>query len=335
MKLIIPMAGKGTRLRPHSHTTPKPLLPVAGTSVVERIVQTFKRTLDADITEIDYVLGEVSEEVKQELTELSRRNGAKTRFFYQDEALGTAHAVYSAKEALEGEVIIVFADTIFDTSQKVSVEGADSVIWLKEVDDPSRFGVAVKDGEQITDFVEKPSEPISNLAIIGVYYFRKGEDLKKHLQYLIDNNIRGHGNEFQLTDAIDRMLKEGNVFKPATVEEWLDAGTIPAWLDTSGVIVEKECKNTEPKGVDSKSTVHPPVYIGEGAAIYNSEIGPYTAIGANSEVRGSKLGACILQDNATVKECDLDRSTIGKHTDVEQARGEIHIGDHSRLSLRR
>ncbi len=333
MKLIIPMAGKGTRLRPHSHTTPKPLLPVAGVSVVERIVHTFKRTLDAEITEIAYVLGDFGDEVKEQLTALSKRNGADSRFFYQDEALGTAHAVYCAADALEGEVIVVFADTLFDTDKKVSVEGADSVIWLKEVEDPSRFGVAVKDGEQISGFVEKPSEPISNLAIIGVYYFKQGEELRENLKYIIDNNIRGHGDEYQLTDAIDRMLKEGKVFKPATVDEWLDCGTIPAWLDTSKVIIEKEYNENTLKDINHNTRIHPPVYIGEGAQIEGSEIGPYASIGQHAVVKDSKLGNCILQDHARVEHSNLDRSTIGRHTSVTNAKGEIHIGDHSKLKL--
>lgn len=333
MKLIIPMAGKGTRLRPHSHTTPKPLLPVAGVSVVERIVQTFKRTLDANITEIAYVLGDFGDEVKEQLTSLSKRNGADSRFFYQDEALGTAHAVYCAADALEGEVIVVFADTLFDTNEKVSVEGADSVIWLKEVEDPSRFGVAVEEGDKITGFVEKPSEPISNLAIIGVYYFKQGEELRKHLKYLLDNNIRGHGDEFQLTDAIDRMLKEGKVFKPATVDEWLDCGTIPAWLDTSRVIIDKEFSSADYKEINHNTRIHPPVHIGEGARIEGSELGPYTSIGRNAVIKNSKLGNCILQDDAQVENSSLDRSTIGKNTEVSNAKGEIHIGDHSKLNL--
>lgn len=329
MKLIIPMAGRGTRVRPHSHTTPKPLLPVAGTMIVERIVETFARTLDKTIDEIVYILGpDFGKEIKDRLTEMSERHNAKASFGVQDEALGTAHAVLCAGDHLNGEVIIVFADTIFDTNETVSVEGADSVIWLKEVDDPSRFGVAVHEGGKITDFVEKPSEPISNLAIIGVYYFKEGQKLMKEIQYLLDNDVRGHGGEFQLTDALDRLLKNGHVFKKATVDEWLDCGTLPAWLDTTGEILEKENHSYDSF---EDSTIHPPVFFGEGVKITGSEIGPNVSVEAGTTINNSTLKNSIVQGDALLDGCELEGSTIGNHTEVHGARGEIHIGDHSIL----
>lgn len=327
MKLIIPMAGRGTRVRPHSHTTPKPLLPVAGTMIVERIVETFARTLDRTITEIIYILGpDFGQNIKDTLKEMSERHNASATFRVQEKALGTAHAVSCAGDALSGEVIIVFADTIFDSKDSVSVEDADSVIWLKEVDDPSRFGVAVHDGDTITDFVEKPSEPISNLAIIGVYYFKKGEDLNKEIQYLIDNDVTGHGNEFQLTDALDRLLKDEKVFKKATVDEWLDCGTLPAWLDTTAEILEKE-QHTYPDF--ENTTIHEPVFIGEGVHLTNSEVGPFVSIESNAIIENSTLKNSIIQSSATIKNSSLERSTVGNFAEANGVSGEIHIGDHS------
>src|SRR5690625_4986665 len=176
MKLIIPMAGRGTRVRPHSHTTPKPLLPVAGTMIVERIVETFARTLDRPITEIVYILGpDLGSEIKNSLREMSSRHDAEEIFMVQESAKGTAHAVSYACEDLNGKWIIVFADTLLDSIEKVSVAGAESVIWLKEVDVLYRLGVAVYQGDEISVLVEKSLEPNSNRAIIGVDYFRKGE----------------------------------------------------------------------------------------------------------------------------------------------------------------
>jgi glucose-1-phosphate thymidylyltransferase len=329
MKLIIPMAGRGTRVRPHSHTTPKPLLPVAGTMIIERIVETFARTLDRNIDEIVYILGpDFGRDIKETLQEMSDRHNAKATFRVQELALGTAHAVSCANEDLNGEVIIVFADTIFDSKEKVTVDDADSVIWLKEVEDPSRFGVAVLDGDTITDFVEKPSEPISNLAIIGVYYFKEGRDLKKEIQYLLDNKVTGHGDEYQLTDALDRLLKDGKTFKKATVDEWLDCGTLPAWLNTTGEILKKEehsykeLKNT---------TIHPPVFIGEDVEISNSEIGPNVSIEAGSVIKNCILKNSIIQSSAVLDGSKLDGSTIGNHAEIHGASGEIHVGDHSVL----
>jgi len=331
MKLIIPMAGRGTRVRPHSHTTPKPLLPVVGTMIVERIVETFARTLDKSIDEIVYILGpDFSQEIKDRLTEMSERHDAKASFGVQEVAEGTAHAVSCAGDHLNGEIIIVFADTIFDTSETVSVEGADSVIWLKEVEDPSRFGVAVHKDDKITDFVEKPSEPISNLAIIGVYYFKEGQKLMKEIQYLLDNDVRGHGREFQLTDALDRLLKAGNVFKKATVDEWLDCGTLPAWLDTTAEIMKKEDHSYD-EGKYKNTTIHPPVYFGEDVVISGSTIGPNVTVEAGTKIKDSRLKNSIIQSNAQLDGCDLNRSTIGNHAEVHGAKGEIHIGDHSVL----
>jgi len=330
MKLIIPMAGRGTRVRPHSHTTPKPLLPVAGTMIIERIVETFARTLDRKIHEIVYILGpDFGREIKETLQSMSDRHNAKATFRVQDVALGTAHAVSCANEDLEGEVIIVFADTIFDSKDKVTVDDADSVIWLKEVEDPSRFGVAVHDGDTITDFVEKPSEPISNLAIIGVYYFKRGEDLKKEIQYLLDHNVTGHGDEYQLTDALDRLLKDGKVFKKATVDEWLDCGTLPAWLDTTSQILSKELHGY---GKFPGTTIHPPVYIGKDVEISDSVIGPNVSIEKGAKIEKSKISNSIVQSDAELNNCDLTDSTIGKHASVNGAKGTIHIGDHSEIS---
>jgi glucose-1-phosphate thymidylyltransferase len=329
MKLIIPMAGRGTRVRPHSHTTPKPLLPVAGTMIIERIVETFARTLDRTIDEIVYILGpDFGREIKETLKDMSKRHNAKATFRVQDVALGTAHAVSCANEDLSGEVIIVFADTIFDSKDKVMVDDADSVIWLKEVEDPSRFGVAVHDGDTITDFVEKPSEPISNLAIIGVYYFKKGEDLKKEILFLLENNVTGHGNEYQLTDALDRLLKDGKVFKKATVDEWLDCGTLPAWLETTGEILAKE---NHSYGSYPGTTIHPPVYIGDNVDISDSVIGPKVSIEAGTVIKNSTVKNSIIQKNVLLTGCRLNDSTVGNYAELTGAEGEVHVGDHTIL----
>lgn len=327
------MAGRGTRVRPHSHTVPKPLLPVAGKMIVERIVETFGRTLDREINEIVFILGpDFGQEIKDALSAMSDRQNARATFRVQETAEGTAHAVYCAEQDLKGECIIVFADTIFDMEGEVSIEDADSVIWLKEVEDPSRFGVAVEDGERITDFVEKPSEPISNLAIIGVYYFKEGEQLKKEIKYLLDNNIRGHGDEYQLTDALDRLLKAGKLFRKATVDEWLDCGTLPAWLETSGIIVEKEQHDYDED--DYKGTkIIPPVYIGDDVQIENCIIGPHASIARGCTLKKSTVKNSLIQENASLQDCNIERSTIGRHAELNGVDQEVHLGDHSKVGI--
>lgn len=333
MKLIIPMAGRGTRVRPHSHTVPKPLLPVAGTMIVERIVETFNRTLDRSINEIVYILGpDFGEDIKQPLREMSKRHNANAIFEVQEEALGTAHAVACAKEHLDGEVIIAFADTIFDSEEPFDLGNADSVIWLKQVENPSRFGVAVHEGDTITGFVEKPKEFISDLAIIGVYYFKDGNYFKKQIEWVLDNDMKGPGGEYFLTAALDKMIQDGKIFKTATVDEWLDCGTLPAWLETTGIITEKEFD-----GVDESkypgSTIIPPVFIGEGVKIENSTVGPKVSIEANTEIKNSKIENSIIRDHTTLDKVETSGSTIGAHTSLKNVNGKIDIGDHSALDL--
>lgn len=335
MKLIIPMAGRGTRVRPHSHTVPKPLLPVAGTMIVERIVETFGRTLDRHIDEIVYILGpDFGEDIKQPLREMSARHDAKAIFEVQAEALGTAHAVSCASDHLDGEVIIAFADTIFDSEEAFDLGDADSVIWLKKVDDPSRFGVAVYEGDTITGFVEKPKEFISDLAIIGVYYFKSGEALKAKIEEVIDNDMRGPGGEYFLTAALDMMIKEGKVFKTATVDEWLDCGTLPAWLETTGLITEKEFKDGS---IDESrfpgSTIHPPVYIGEGVQIENSTVGPHVSIEDHTIIKNSSVKNSLIRDHASLNNVETEGSTIGAYTSLNNVNGKVDIGDHSALDL--
>jgi glucose-1-phosphate thymidylyltransferase len=333
MKLIIPMAGRGTRVRPHSHTVPKPLLPVAGTMIVERIVETFNRTLDRAIEEIVYILGpDFGEDIKQPLREMSKRHNATAIFEVQAEALGTAHAVSCASDHLDGEVIIAFADTIFDSEEPFELGDADSVIWLKKVEDPSRFGVAVYEGDTITGFVEKPKEFISDLAIIGVYYFKSGNALKEKIDKVIADDMKGPGGEYFLTAALDMMIKEGKVFKTATVDEWLDCGTLPAWLETTGLITEKEFN-----GVDESkypgSTIIPPVFIGEGVKIENSTVGPKVSIEADTVIKNSKVENSIIRDNATLEDVDTSGSTIGAYTHLKNVKGKVDVGDHSTLDM--
>jgi glucose-1-phosphate thymidylyltransferase len=338
MKLIIPMAGRGTRVRPHSHTVPKPLLPVAGTMIIERLVETFIRTMDRNIEEIVYILGpDFGNPIKEPLHEMSARHGAKCTFRVQEVALGTAHAVYCAQQDLEGEVIIAFADTLFDSKETFNVDGADSVIWLKKVEDPSRFGVAVYEGEQITGFVEKPTEFISDLAIIGVYYFKDGAKLKAELQYVLDNDIKGPDGEYFLTEALDRMIQDGKLFKTATVDEWLDCGTLPAWLETTGIIVEKEAQNSSDQ-IDAYAkqgtTIIPPVYIAKNVTLEGVTIGPHVSVEQGCVLKNTKISNSIVRDHATLQGCSLAGSTIGAHTQVSDVRGEVHAGDHSIISTK-
>ncbi len=332
MKLIIPMAGRGTRLRPHTHVTPKPLLPVVGISMVERIVETFIEVLPKKLDEAVFVLGpDFPEEVYEELRAICARHDMTAQFGVQAVALGTGHAVFSAGEHLEGECISVFADTLFYMDPGVSLDGADVWAWVKHVDDPRRFGVVVKDGDRITDFVEKPKEIISNEALIGIYYIKDGAALRASIQYLLDHEITGHG-EYQLTDAFDHMLKQGYVFKTTNVSEWLDCGTIPALKDTSWVLLGKETDRLH-QGTVEESVIIDPVYIGPGARISGSVVGPNVVIEAGSEIRQSVLDHTIVMGDARVTASVLTDSMVGHHAEVTGHSGTINVGDHSTVRV--
>lgn len=328
MKLIVPMAGRGTRLRPHTHVTPKPLLPVVGRTMVERIVETFAGAI-GDFEEAVFILGpDFGDDVRRQLAEICGRFGIEASFGVQKVAEGTAHAVAQAGDKLEGECVLVFADTLF-TMDKAPDLDADAVIWVMEVEDPSRFGVVVKDdADRITDFVEKPETPISNEAIVGIYYVRDGAQLAREIQHLMDHDVRGKGGEFQLTDALDRMLKDGAAFKTARVTEWLDCGTIPAIKSTSQIVLDHEGESRTEGAVENSQIIEP-VFIGEGAVVRDSVVGPYAAVHGGATVEKSAVRNTIVFGEATVEGSSLDGSLVGHHAVVRGFAGELNIGDHA------
>ncbi|MFB0997211.1 MAG: nucleotidyltransferase family protein, partial [Flavobacteriales bacterium] len=219
MKIIVPMAGRGSRLRPHTLTVPKPLLPVAGKPIVQRLVEDIAKVSDENIDEIAFIIGDFGTETEEQLKEIAKSLGAKGSVYHQDEALGTAHAILCAKYSIEGNVVVAFADTLFRADFKLDTEN-DGIIWVNQIDNPSAFGVVKLDEEgTITDFVEKPKEFVSDLAIIGIYYFKRGEKLRNELQYLIDNDIRENG-EYQITNALENMKQKGAKFKTGQVTAW-------------------------------------------------------------------------------------------------------------------
>ena len=334
MKLVIPMAGRGTRVRPHSHVTPKPLLAVRGERIVGRIVDLFARVLPKKPDEGVFVLGpDFGQEVRDQLTALCKERGMTASFAVQETAEGTAHAVGCAGEHLEGDGIVVFADTLFDMDEGVDLEGADVVAWVKEVEDPSRFGVAVREGEEIVRFVEKPETLISNEALIGIYYVRDLAELRRQIEGLIADDERGKGGEYQLTDAFDRMLQRGDTFKTAGVTAWMDCGTIPALLDTTKRVLERE-QNGQPEGTVEDSVIREPVYVGPGATVKHSVIGPHVSIEAGATVDGSTLEGSIVFAKARVQDAALRDSLVGQHATVKGQAGTINVGDHSSLGER-
>lgn len=334
MKLIIPMAGRGTRVRPHSHVTPKPLLNVCGKSMVERIVDTFMDVLPRPLDEGVFILGpDFGPEVRDALRKICERHEMEAHFSVQSVARGTGHAVACAEDHLEGEGIVVFADTLFYMDSGVDLSDADVVAWVKHVDDPSRFGVAVREGDRIVRLVEKPKELISTEALIGIYYVKELKRLRESIQFLFDEELTGFGDEYQLTDAFDHMLKSDSVFKTATVTAWLDCGTIEALYETTMEIISRE-KPAVPDGTVSESVVIEPAYISKGARIERSVIGPYVSIEEGATVRESVVKETIIFSDATVDDAHLESSLIGSSAVVRGTPTAVNIGDHSSISFR-
>jgi glucose-1-phosphate thymidylyltransferase len=330
MNLIIPMAGMGKRLRPHTLTTPKPLIPIAGKPIVQRLVEDIAKVTPEKIEQVGFVVGHFGEAVEKQLLAIADSIGAQGHIIYQEEALGTAHAVYCAKDLLEGKVSVAFADTLFRADFKLDVN-QDGIIWVKEIEDPSAFGVVKTNNEGIiTEFIEKPKTPISNKAIIGIYYFKQGETLEKEIAHLIDNNI-SVGGEFQLTMALESMNRKGTKFKPGTVDEWLDCGNKNITVQSNARYLTFLSQNGH-VGVELvDSTILEPVYIGAGAKIHNSIIGPGVSIGEGTVVTNSKVENSLIQANTKIEGASISNSMIGNHVQVKNYNGELSLGDYSEI----
>jgi len=332
MKIIVPMAGRGSRLRPHTLTVPKPLVPVGGKPIVHRLVQDIAKTSSEKIDEIAFVIGDFGKEVESELIKVAEKLGAKGTIYYQDKALGTAHAVLCAAESLKGPVVVAFADTLFKADFTLDQE-ADGILWVKQIDDPSAFGVVKLDeNDVIIDFVEKPTTFVSDLAMIGIYYFKEGEKLKVELQYLIDNGII-KGGEYQLPDALRNLTKKGAKFKPGKVSEWLDCGNKVVTVHTNQRVLEfdKDEELVSKDLVSINSVVIPPCFIGEHVVLENSVIGPHVSLGRGTTVKNSVVTNSIVQKNAMITNSILQDSMIGNNAKILSHGKVISIGDYTTI----
>lgn len=333
MKIIVPMAGRGSRLRPHTLTVPKPLIPIAGKPIVQRLVEDIVEVCGQKVDEIAFVIGDFGAEVEAQLIALAEKLGAKGSIYHQEEPLGTAHAILCAKESMEGPCVVAFADTLFKADFTLDTN-AEGVIWVKQVEDPSAFGVIKMDSEGvITDFVEKPQEFVSDLAIIGIYFFKDGEVLKNELQYLIDNDIREKG-EYQLTNALENMKAKGLKFVPGTVDEWMDCGNKDVTVDTNsrmlGFLEGKE-DLVSASAVLENSTVIPPCFIGPDVVLRNSTVGPHVSIGRGTEIEDCTITTTIIQEDSKVSNMKLENSMIGNKAVLDGNFKSISLGDFCRL----
>ena len=324
MRAIIPVAGIGTRLRPHTFTLPKVLLNVAGKPILGHILDTI---IAEGISEATIVVGHLSEMIRDYVA----RSYPSFRADYveQEERKGLGHAIYITRDTLNDEpLLIILGDTIFDVDLKPVLKGNISSLGVKEVDDPRRFGVAVTEQGRVTRLVEKPEEPVSNRALVGLYFITNPSLLVSSLQELVDRDIRTKG-EYQLTDALQIMIEKGEPMTTFLVDGWYDCGKPETLLSTNRALLERRPPHGPLPGV----VINDPVYIAPSATVRDSVIGPNTTIGDNAEVVESVVRSTIISENAEVQRALLENSIVGNGAVVRGSYKRINISDSSEIDF--
>lgn len=324
------MAGAGVKLRPHTYTQPKALIPIAGKTILSFIVDQLQET---GIREFVFVVGYLGEKiqayVKQAYPHLI------THFVYQDERLGTGHALKLTQDIIGGdEILIVLGDTICEYDVKEVAQSAVSMLGVKKVDDPRKFGVAEIDSEDnVEKVIEKPAIPKSNMALVGIYKIRESEMLFDCLNQLVNEDITTNG-EYNLTDALQCMIAKGATFKAFRVRNWFDCGKKESLLESNATILKKHGGNVNPASHTYENTIIiPPVSIGPGCQIKNAIIGPHVAIGSNTNIHYSMVRDCIIGSYTNLDEVVLDNSLIGSDAAVRGLSRNLNIGDNTEIDF--
>ena len=329
------MAGRGSRIRPHTLTIPKPLIPVAGKPIVHRLVEDIAGVLNQKIDEVAFIIHEsFGKKVEDDLIAIAQKLGAKGTIYYQNEALGTGHAIMCAKDSLSGPAVIAYADTLIRADFDLDTS-ADSVIWVKQVDQPEAFGVVnLNANGEIIELVEKPKEFVSDLAVIGIYFFKDVAVLKNELQSVLDNNII-HGGEYQINDGIKQMMAKGMKFVPGKVDEWMDCGNKDVTVETNTRMLgflHNDGENLVAKNVKlENATIIPPCFIDEDVILMNATVGPNVSLGKGCHVIDSIIKNSLIQTHSHIKNANLDNAMIGNHASFDGNFTSISIGDYSVL----
>ncbi len=324
MKVIIPLAGKGTRLRPHTHVTPKPLLEVAGKPVMSYILDDLEKLGGVD--QIVYITGHLKERVEEYVKE---HYHFPSVFVEQVVQNGTASAVELARPYVDEPVLIIFVDTIFDADLSViNSTDADGIIWVKEVEDYQRFGVVVADAEgNMQKIVEKPSQPISKRANIGLYYIRNWQLLYEGIDHVMKQ--APNKGEYYLTDAFQYMIDHGARIKVLDVAGWYDAGKLDTLLETNRVMLQKGRAHRPSDTGDSR--IFDPVYIHDDAVLDHATVGPNVSIGAGTVVKNSEIRDTVVGERATITNSTLRESMVGDEVVIDGVKGSVTVGDHSEV----
>ena len=332
LKIVIPMAGLGTRLRPHTWSKPKQLISVAGKPVLDHVLDILSTLSDPDNVELINIVGYLGDQIESHMRDCYPN--IKSHFVIQEDPRGQSHAIYLAREYLTGPMMVVFADTLIETDLSfLGNEESDAIAWVKPVPDPRRFGVVVLDQQgEVTKLIEKPEETHNNLAVVGFYYFRSSEELISAIEEQMRRETQLKG-EYFLVDAVNIMLEKGLTMRTEKVDIWLDAGTPEALLETNRYLLDNGHSNNQEVSDQPGTVIIPPVYIHPTAEVENSIIGPHASVGAGARVYSSIVRNSILEDEAQVTDVILESSLIGRRSQIQRRAGEINAGDNTVVFL--
>ena len=332
LKIVIPMAGLGTRLRPHTWSKPKQLISVAGKPVLDHVLDILSTLSDPENVELINIVGYLGDQIEDHMRDWYPN--IKSHFVIQEDPRGQSHAIYLAREHLTGPMMVVFADTLIETDLAfLGNETSDAIAWVKPVDDPRRFGVVVLDQQGgVTRLIEKPEETHNNLAVVGFYYFRSSKQLISAIEEQMRRDTQLEG-EYFLVDAVNIMLEKGLTMRTEKVDIWLDAGTPEALLETNRYLLDNGHSNSQEVSDRPGTVIIPPVYLHPSAEVENSIIGPHASIGAGARVYSSIVRNSILEDEAQVTDVILESSLIGRRSQIQRRAGAINAGDNTVVFL--
>ncbi len=323
MKIVMPVAGKGSRLRPHTHATPKALIRVAGKPIIDYIIE---QILTLDFSEMIFIIGHLGDQIRDYLEE---KYTFPMRFIRQKDYNGLGHAIYQSRNAFteDESLLVLLGDIIFTADIAKATESEHNMIGIMEVEDARKFGIVMIDKNKfITNMIEKPDNPPTNLAITGIYHFKSSDKLFNSIEYIIREKIKTR-NEYQLTDAMKHMMYGGEKFQVFDVPEWYDCGAKESLLDTNEIMLSRYGTNDQITG----NIIIPPVFVGKDCIIENSIVGPNVSLSNQATIRNSIVKDSILGIGSTVENTILDKSLIGDYAYLHQAAMEFNIGPDSEI----
>ena len=330
------MAGKGTRLRPFTLTCPKPLLKIIDKPIVEHLIDQITSRLTTQIDEIIYILGDeayFNSDVVSSLTLIAKKYNAKTKVYRQLDQLGTGHAIMCAEESLHGPSIVAYADTMIQGQISIAPD-VDGIIWVKKVKDPSSYGVVSLDEKNnIIDLIEKPQKYVSDLAVVGIYYFKDISIIRDELKIHLNDKLNP-GKEYLLNYGIERMIEKKRVFKSQEIETWMDCGTPKLLIESAKKIMSSKIILEENNSFIKSGNVKiiQPVFIGKNVKIKDSEIGPFVSIGDDTDISNSNIESTLIYKNVKVSNADIKNSILGQYSVYDGSNKEIFLGDYSQIN---